>query len=76
MQATISSDGISFQLSPSFPLVEVIKLKHAEFHITAFDWNCSPHRLQAPAHQLIMIHLGTMLSHWPSCFFWKSFSNI
>lgn len=41
MEHTITSDCISFQLSPSSYLVEVIKLKNAKFHITVFDWKCS-----------------------------------
>lgn len=65
MQHAISSDGISFHLSPSFPSVEIIKLRHAEFHITAFDWNCNPYWLQVPPHQLVTIHLGIILFQYP-----------
>lgn len=71
MQHIISSDCISFRLSPSSLLVEINKLKHAEFPITAFECNCKLCWLQAPSHRLIRIHLGTILYHCPHYIFCK-----
>lgn len=71
MRHVISSDCISFQLSPSSLVVEVNKLKRAEFPITAFECNCKLYWLQAPSHQLIRIHLRKILYHCSHYIFWK-----